>query len=105
MTAANCYSVWDNKRDELVYLDGTSKECAFAMGITVETFYSYLSKTKKGIVKRWTIKETQKKARKKRAKRVAEMRYQQKMLAKEIAYEFNISRVQIYNDLKKESRK
>jgi len=50
------YSVWDNRTDELVILDGEAKDCAKAMNLSISSFYSIVTKVKKGIVKKWTIK-------------------------------------------------
>ena len=50
------YSVWDNRTDELVILDGEADDCAKAMNLSASSFYSTVTKVKKGIVKRWTIK-------------------------------------------------
>ena len=37
------YTVYDNKTDFPVIVDGTSEECARAMGITLSTFYKFIS--------------------------------------------------------------
>ena len=37
------YTVYDNKTDFPVIVDGTSEECARAMGITLNTFYKLIS--------------------------------------------------------------
>lgn len=50
------YTVYDNKTDFPVVVDGTSEECARAMGIAFRTFQSYVSLAKKGKQpKRWEI--------------------------------------------------
>lgn len=49
------YTVWDNKTDELVILDGEAKECAKAMGIKFSSFYCLVSLTRSGKRKRWSI--------------------------------------------------
>jgi hypothetical protein len=51
------YSIWNNKTDELVILDGTSKECAKAMGMSYSCFRSTLSKVSNGRIKKWTIEQ------------------------------------------------
>lgn len=51
------YSIWNNKTDELVILDGTAKECAKAMGMSDSCFRSTLSKVSNGTVKKWTVKQ------------------------------------------------
>ncbi len=49
------YSVWDNRTDTLVILDGEAKECAKAMNLSMSSFYSAVTKARNGSVKRWTI--------------------------------------------------
>ena len=51
------YSIWNNKNDELIILDGTAEECAEAMGMTESTFRSIMTKVKQGTIKKWTIKQ------------------------------------------------
>ena len=72
MTSANCYTVWNNKTDELVILDGTSKECAKAMGITIQSFYSYLCKSKKGKTY-WDIVESRQSERNKKTRKIKKL--------------------------------
>ena len=74
MTSANCYTAWNNKTDELVILDGTSKECAEAMGVTLGTFYSYLCKSKQGVI-RWDIIESRKEWREQMIELIGKMKY------------------------------
>ena len=50
------YTVWNNKTDEVVIVDGTARECAKAMGITLETFYCAVTNARNRKVKKWTIK-------------------------------------------------
>ena len=50
------YSVWDNRTDEVVIIDGEARECAEAMGMTLASFYSAITRAKSGAIKRWTIK-------------------------------------------------
>lgn len=49
------YSVWDNRTDEIIIIDGTSKECAEAMGMKLESFYSAVVRAKNGSIKRYAI--------------------------------------------------
>lgn len=49
------YTVWDNRTDELIILDGTAPQCAEAMGVALSSFYAALTKTKAGRTKRWYI--------------------------------------------------
>lgn len=49
------YTVYDERSDMPIIVEGTAKECAKAMGIKLCTFYSNISKEEKGIVRRWKI--------------------------------------------------
>ena len=49
------YTVYDNRTDELVILDGTAEQCARAMGLTAGSFYSAVTRARNGKVKRWHI--------------------------------------------------
>ena len=49
------YTVYDNRTDELVILDGTAEQCARAMGTSVGSFYSAVTRARTGKVKRWNI--------------------------------------------------
>ena len=51
------YSVWNNFTDEVVIIDGNYIECANAMGISVNSFYSLVSRAKHGKSKKWTIEK------------------------------------------------
>lgn len=51
------YSVWNNFTDEVVIVDGNYTECAKAMGISVNSFYSLVSRAKHGKSKKWTIEK------------------------------------------------
>lgn len=102
MTNANSYTVYDNKTDELVILDGTSTECAKAMGVTINTFYSYLCKSKKGII-RWYIEATKPMINSERPKRIKKVR---KLRSKgatscDIAERFGVTMNTVYADLRK----
>lgn len=50
------YSVWDNRTDMPVIIDGEARACAKAMNLSMSSFYSTVTKARNGIVKRWTIK-------------------------------------------------
>ena len=49
------YTVYNNRTDELVILDGTAQECARAMNLTIASFYSAVSRAESGQAKRWFI--------------------------------------------------
>lgn len=49
------YTVYDNRTDLPIIVDGNAKECAKAMNITIDSFYSAITRARKGTVKRWTI--------------------------------------------------
>lgn len=49
------YTVYDNRTDFPVIVDGTSKECAKAMGITMNSFTSICHRSKHKKSKRWYI--------------------------------------------------
>lgn len=49
------YSVWLNKTDSLVVCHGTSLQCAKAMGITYDSFFTMQSRCRSGKCKKWTI--------------------------------------------------
>ena len=51
------YTVWDNRTDELVILDGTARECAEAMKVKISTFYSLVTWTESGRNKKWHIEK------------------------------------------------
>lgn len=51
------FSVWNNITDEVVIIDGNNVECAKAMGISVKSFYSLVTKAKQGKSKKWTIEK------------------------------------------------
>ena len=51
------YTVYDNRTDLPVIVDGEARECAKAMGISFSSFYSAVSNARSGKVKRWTIIE------------------------------------------------
>lgn len=49
------YTVYDNKTDFPIIVGGTARECANAMGITLESFYNAVDRCRKGKNNRWTI--------------------------------------------------
>ena len=49
------YTVYNNKTDAPVIVDGTAKECEKAMGICENSFYCVLSRVRKGINRKWSI--------------------------------------------------
>jgi DNA-binding Xre family transcriptional regulator len=49
------YTVYDNFTDLPVIVNGTSDECANAMGVAISTFYSYLSPSRKWRGNRWVV--------------------------------------------------
>lgn len=57
-TRAFCtYTVYDNREDMPVIVDGEARECARVMGIAFGSFYSAVSNARSGKVKKWTIIE------------------------------------------------
>ena len=51
------YSVWNNKTDELVIIDGEARDCAKAMNLKLGSFYRAITSARNGTIKKWTIKE------------------------------------------------
>lgn len=49
------YTVYDNKTDMPVIIDGTAKECAKAMGLKMSSFYPIVRRSKMGVLKKWYI--------------------------------------------------
>lgn len=50
------YTVYNNKTDFPVIVDGTAAECAAAMGLaTVKNFYNTVARVRNGSLKKWTI--------------------------------------------------
>ena len=52
------YTVYDNKTDLPIIIDGTAKQCARAMNRSEASFHCAVSRCQKGINKRWTIIKT-----------------------------------------------
>jgi hypothetical protein len=60
------YTVYNNKTDMPVIVDGTAVECARAMELkNVHIFYSTVGHVRKGVTKKWAILERKKVKRKK----------------------------------------
>ena len=59
MPAAKKYSVYDAKDDQPIIIYARSKDCAKAMGITLNSFYGYIARERSGKVKheKWAIYE------------------------------------------------
>lgn len=50
------YTVYNNKTDMPVLIDGTAPECAKAMGVTLNSFYIYVHLASKGTPRKmWYI--------------------------------------------------
>lgn len=49
------YTVYDNKTDFPIIVGGSAQECAKAMGITLQSFFNAVDRSRKGLNKRWTI--------------------------------------------------
>lgn len=49
------YTVYDNKTDTPVIVDGSPRKCAEAMGMKLSSFYSAITRCNNGENKRWTI--------------------------------------------------
>ena len=52
------YSVWNNETDEVVIIDGNANECSKAMGISINSFYTLVTRCLKGELKKWTFTKT-----------------------------------------------
>ena len=53
--ARKTYTVYDNRTDFPVIVDGDINECCEAMGVSVKSFYSIVSRTCSGERKKWSI--------------------------------------------------
>ena len=50
------YTVYNNKTDFPVIVDGTAEECAAAMGLATKgNFYNAVAHVRNGSLKKWTI--------------------------------------------------
>lgn len=55
-TRAYCvYTVYDNKTDFPVIIDGDARACAYAMGMKLNSFYCAIKRAENKTIKRWTI--------------------------------------------------
>lgn len=59
MAKAGRYSVYNAKTDEPLVIYGLSKECAKAMGVTLNSFYRCVMRTRQGKIKmrKWHVYE------------------------------------------------
>ena len=59
MPAAKMYSVYRTKTDTPLVVYGTSKECAKAMGIKLNSFFHYIARVRKNpqTQSKWTVYE------------------------------------------------
>ena len=55
MKTYKLYTVYDNRTDMPVIVDGRAKECAKVMGMTLKSFYPAVTRSNKKYVKRWYI--------------------------------------------------
>ena len=49
------YSIYDNRTDMPIIIDGTAKECAEAFGTTTNSFYCMVNRVRLGKNKRYTV--------------------------------------------------
>lgn len=49
------YTVWDNRSDEMVILDGSARDAARAMGVKISSFYTTVCRSRNGKNARWTV--------------------------------------------------
>lgn len=52
------FSVYRNKDDKLIILDGTARECARAMGLSRTSSFYVILKVRGGQTEKWTIIKT-----------------------------------------------
>lgn len=59
---ANRYSVYHKKTDLPLVIYGTSKQCAKAMGVTLNSFYRYICRMRQGKIKlrKWSVYQDEK---------------------------------------------
>ena len=55
MGAAMRYTVYNNKTDMPVIVDGTARECEIAMNIYKGSFHCVKNRVKRGINRKWSI--------------------------------------------------
>lgn len=51
------YTVYDNRTDFPIIVDGEARECAKVMGISIASFYPAVVRAKSGAIKRWHIEK------------------------------------------------
>lgn len=51
------YNIYDNRSGEMIISCGRAKECAEAMGVSMSSFYTTITRVQAGRNKRWTIEE------------------------------------------------
>ncbi len=49
------YSVYESKTDNPIIIDGTAVQCAKVLGMTQNSFYSFVSKCRKGKVRKKAV--------------------------------------------------
>ena len=49
------YTIYNNKTDMPVIIDGTARQCAKAMGLSLDSFYCTVCRARKGLIKKWHI--------------------------------------------------
>ena len=54
-TPEKLYTIYNNKTDMPVIIDGTAEECAKSMKITLASFYSAVTHARTGKIKKWYI--------------------------------------------------
>ena len=54
-TIHKLYTVYNNKTDLPVIIDGTAEQTAEAMGMSIKTFYPTVARSIKGINKKWYV--------------------------------------------------
>ena len=54
-TYEKLYTVYNNKTDMPIIIDGTAEECAKAMGMTLSSFYSAVTHSRTAKIKKWYI--------------------------------------------------
>ena len=55
MVTMKRYTIYNNKTDFPVIVDGTAAECAKAMGIKFKSFHSIATRARKGEIKKWAV--------------------------------------------------
>lgn len=52
------YTVYNNRTDEVVIVDGTAEQAAKAMGISINSFYGYVKRVREGEINKWWIERS-----------------------------------------------